>query len=468
MAVKSSHWAAWVWVILIIGVVVAMMGYSAHLNWRYGREFFGGNDLVGSRAFATGFALTDVAKFIMAVLPGLYWRKGSVWAALGMIFLVFLGSLLSVTAMLNIGFQGSENSLAKVRAERQTLNDLRARRVGLNRQIEELGTMVPPSMIEHQMQALRRDRRWQSTDGCTDVTAAASRIFCADYDRLFARLAAATKSKRLQADTEKLSSMIRSLTNADAVRDPRRVMSITAAWLGLDVDTVGLGQLLAFAIVVELFGVALSAVAGAQVASLRTVSAQASVPSGPTAGDAAANTQGRPQWRWYCWTRSCCHVGTASASSDPVGAAGSDAGRLRWATSDRRPTIKWRNGSARSIGDTRSRIVQSLREAVPSRVTEDACPIEFWDDVIVPAPGGHIPARELYEGYEIWSRRRGSHPLPQARFGKTLTNDRGAQRRKSNGRMLYVDVALVSQFRLPAEGGLNEIPPQQTVPEGLR
>jgi hypothetical protein len=444
MPEKTSSWAALVWVVLIIGLVVAMMGYSTHLNWRYGREFFGGDEEIGALAFASGFALADGAKFVMAAQAAVYWSKRSVWASVGICMLALLGSLLSVTAMVNVGFQGAENSLAEVRAERQTMNELRARRDDLKRQIEELGTTVPPSMIEHQMQALRRDRRWQSTKGCTDVTAAASRSFCADHDRLFAELAAATKSKRLQAEVGKLSRVIRSLMTADSVVDPRRLMSIAAEWFGLEVDEVGLGQLLAFTIVVELFGVALSVVAGAQVASLRAGSGLQGVAGGSGAADATSAAQGHRQGKQNSRKRARRQVGCDPTSSDPVDAAGSDAGRYRLATPDQGAVIHCSDRTKRwTSSDTPSGIVPSARKTVASKGMEDACPIEFWDEYVVPAPGADIPAGELYEGYRIWSLRRGSKPFSQARFGKALTDDRGVQRRKSNGRKLYVDVALV-------------------------
>ena len=107
MPEKTSSWAAWFWVALIIGVVVAMMVYSTHLNWRYGLEFFGGDEEIGALAFASGFALLDCAKFIMGAQAAIYWRKGRRFAACGSIVQVFLASILSVAAMLNVGLQGA-------------------------------------------------------------------------------------------------------------------------------------------------------------------------------------------------------------------------------------------------------------------------------------------------------------------------------------------------------------------------
>jgi len=126
-----------------------------------------------------------------------------------------LGSLgfsicLAVTLAGGIGTiaAGSDKTLARRDNASTTYADRRKELESLRVKRAELPASRPAGTIEGDMSAARVDRRWTTSNSCTDATASASRIFCAEYARLQGELAtakeAAALNERIRDLTQKL------------------------------------------------------------------------------------------------------------------------------------------------------------------------------------------------------------------------------------------------------------------------
>lgn len=69
----------------------------------------------------------------------------------------------------------------------------------------------PAAAISAKIDALKKDRRWEQTQACTNATATASRDFCQEVDGLRARLDVAATAGVLREKIERLNTSIEKL-----------------------------------------------------------------------------------------------------------------------------------------------------------------------------------------------------------------------------------------------------------------
>jgi hypothetical protein len=265
MQTSAQKWATIRW--KFVGVVI--VAYTVAQNFRFGFETYGGQSYYEGIVFGVGFACVDLGKYVISSMLASPMRPASKLAYVSLVVIMLLGVVASIYAMAMVSLDGLERSAAKGRAAEAQLAERKEERARLKLQIAELGTTVPPAVFEREMEALRQDRRWQSTKGCTDATVSASRTFCAQHARLFSKIAAATKSTRLQAKIDKLTVEIRDATTGDRISRKHVGLAVIARWLGevadveVEVEDVALINFLAFAVILEAVGLAIWSRVGA-------------------------------------------------------------------------------------------------------------------------------------------------------------------------------------------------------------
>ena len=100
---------------------------------------------------------------------------------------------------------GSDKSLARRENASATYADRRKELESLRVKRADLPTSRPAGTIEGDMTAARVDRRWSTSNSCTDATASASRTFCAEYARLQGELATAKEAVVLDEKIRELT-----------------------------------------------------------------------------------------------------------------------------------------------------------------------------------------------------------------------------------------------------------------------
>lgn len=143
---------------------------------------------------------------------------------------------------------GSDKSLASRANSSATYADRRKELESLRDKRSRLPASRPAGTIESDMTAARTDRRWSSSSSCTDVTATASRTFCADYARLQGELEAAKEAATLD---EKIHELTLTLAVAPAVRSVNPQATVIARLLHIAPEDAEAWYALLFALAVE-------------------------------------------------------------------------------------------------------------------------------------------------------------------------------------------------------------------------
>jgi hypothetical protein len=151
----------------------------------------------------------------------------------------------------SIGF-GMQNR-SQLAGSKETLNaqltDQIADRDQATNRLKALGEDQPTAAITSKIDAARKDRRWELTEGCASVTASTSREFCQGVDRLKGQLGLAATAGVLREKIDKLNKSIEALRSQGAgqVADPQSFGLAKLIGTGQDNVRVGLSVLLASA-----------------------------------------------------------------------------------------------------------------------------------------------------------------------------------------------------------------------------
>jgi len=89
--------------------------------------------------------------------------------------------------------------------------------------LKALGEDQPTTAITSKIDAAKKDRRWELTEGCTNATASTSREFCQGVDRMKGQLNIAATATVLREKLDKLNKSIEALRGQGAgqVADPQ-------------------------------------------------------------------------------------------------------------------------------------------------------------------------------------------------------------------------------------------------------
>jgi hypothetical protein len=240
---RSSFWTA-----IEVLLTVAMVVLSAFINYSFGYSL--GTTETNARIFGV---VSVVAVGVMAVLPlrvSAHWSSDrKLCAGLGVAVFVIL---LAYAVASSIGF-GMQNR-SQLAGSRETLNaqlkdDVAERDQAIAR-LKALEGYQPEAAVNAKVAGAKKDRRWDLTQGCTNITAASSRDFCQGMDRMSAELATAATAAALEQKIEGLNTSIDKLRQQGAgqLADPQSFGLALVFRVEQDVVRTGLSILLALVI----------------------------------------------------------------------------------------------------------------------------------------------------------------------------------------------------------------------------
>ena len=257
-----------------IGIVLALsvMAVSAVCNARYGMSLAREGIDSGVMIAVAGFA--DVGKAVCWI----YFARALVrreWLAAGAALAIFGGCLLyAVAGSLGYVAMHRAQSTAGVAAKGQDARALESELARKEATLSALGVVEPVAAIGKQIEALKQDRRFMASAGCSEPSNDQARSFCAGLARLEASHKKAEAVMKLEDEIEVLRAERRAMGGVAQAEKGDFQSALIAQLSGVNIPTVQLSMALVFVFVVEtgscfLLWLSLNHLAGDQAARTR-------------------------------------------------------------------------------------------------------------------------------------------------------------------------------------------------------
>jgi hypothetical protein len=184
------------------------------------------------------------------------WKRGRVGSALlgGLASACLLGFSIYGTATVELMQRAAQASERD--GEEQGLRDLRAELKAAQDRIADLGVHRSAAQIDAEMKAEQQTARRAATEGCTRVTTAESRAYCAKHARLFGELAGAGEADRHLVSIERVRKQIKDVLASHKPSMATFEVAVIARILKADKDAVELVRAVGRAVAIDLVGVA--------------------------------------------------------------------------------------------------------------------------------------------------------------------------------------------------------------------
>lgn len=453
---RATSWTAWA---AIMAVALAIACYSVVLSFIYAKTW-GGDDPWLSNIYAGGAAALDVFKvFAVILIVGAF--MGRRWLTASAMALAFpLMVVLSVFATFGATAINKSTEVGEKAAAAQRVVDLRAELAANAIELDPVSKARPSAVINSEISAMKRNRRWELSRGCTDATSTDSRTLCADYDRLFAELAGAQKASRLRDEAKSLRAQIASQMTAETVGPVAPDLAILVRLTGWDRDRVIELRALIFASIVEVvaaFGVGLVWHNRPQRPAVQTESGRF-CREGPNAGTHVATetpTSSALRTSTKVFRKSSkSKTEKASKSSSRTTsnslAAASNVVALK-PTNDEPPAQsaaqlqKPLPIALAMVGKSPCGALLAYGSAalamMPQAVVSE-CPVEqFMAECLVAVEGAEVQSKIAYEAFTLWSSRSCIETLTLTTFGRRL-KDLGVVKRKREAGIVYCGLEL--------------------------
>jgi hypothetical protein len=383
----------------VLGVLAAgvLLAVSAAMNWRFG--FSLGRTELDGQIYGAASAAADCMKalvpfFFFAAIRNRMWSQASASALVWVVVTAY-----SLTSALGHAALNRFDSAGHRAATVAAYKDHRADLARAQEQLTWIPQHRPAQTVQAEIDALKNDRAWVWTQGCTEVTGSKGRTYCQNYHALAAELASADQSIALEARIADIQAKIGESNGATVMSEADPQAAVLAK----------LAALVAPNIKVEDVQTALTVF----IALLLEV------------GSAFGMYIAFSQWRLYeRHTPAAPRMAPVSTAAAAVAAPKAVA------------IAKPRSGA----NDNRSAPAQRL--IAPETDVE-----RFYKERIETQDGSSLTATSLYEDYCAWCEERQKEPLALPTFGREF-GELGVQKARIAGRVRYIGIALKSAVEL--------------------
>ncbi len=236
----------------VIALSVFMNGYFAFM--RLGGELstvLSASTNVAPLIAAGVVACIDILKAFAPVFAARAWRVGAYGYVLMSVALLVGGITLSGLAAYGLIMEQRSGVKSERTATKETASDLLIQRKDARARIAALGASRPVATIEAELAAKRQHRRWDSTKGCVDATAGASRRFCAEYNQLQGELGQAQALAAARAKLAGIETKLEAIRARGGVRPTDPQMESLSKVFGWRADKIEVAVLLLIAVMIE-------------------------------------------------------------------------------------------------------------------------------------------------------------------------------------------------------------------------
>jgi hypothetical protein len=378
------------------------------MNWRFGfslgRTEFDGQ-IYGAASAAADCMKALVPFFFFAAIRNRMWSQAAASALVWVVVTAYSMTSALGHAALN-RFDTTGHRAATVAAYK----DHRADLARAEEQLNWIPQHRPAQTVQAEIDALKSDRAWVWTQGCTEVTGSKGRTYCQNYHALAAELASAEQSIALEARIADIHGKIDGQNGATVMSeaDPQAAVLAKLADLiapGVKVEDVQTALTVFIALLLEV-------------------------------GSAFGMYIAFSQWRLY--ER---HT-PAAPRMVPVSTAAAAVAAPQKAVAIAKP---------RSSGANDNRSSPAQRLIAPETDVE-----RFYKERIETQDGSSLTATSLYEDYCAWCEEQQKEPLALPTFGREF-GELGVQKARIAGRVRYIGIALRSAGELEEDKKLTAL-----------
>ena len=383
----------------VLGVLAAgvLLAVSAAMNWRFG--FSLGRTELDGQIYGAASAAADCMKalvpfFFFAAIRNRMWSQAAASALVWVVVTAY-----SLTSALGHAALNRFDSAGHRAATVAAYKDHRADLARAQEQLTWIPQHRPAQTVQAEIDALKNDRAWVWTQGCTEVTGSKGRTYCQNYHALAAELASAEQSIALEARIADIQAKIGESNGATVMSeaDPQAAVLAKLAALvapGVKIEDVQTALTVFIALLLEV-------------------------------GSAFGMYNAFSQWRLYE------RHSPAAPRMVPVSTAAAAVAAPKAVA-----IAKPRSGA----NDNRSSPAQRL--IAPETDVE-----RFYKERIETQDGSSLTATSLYEDYCAWCEERQKEPLALPTFGREF-GELGVQKARIAGRVRYIGIALKSAGEL--------------------
>ena len=397
-----------------LGVLAAsvLLLVSAAMNWQYG--YFLGNSEFNGHILGAASAAADGLKallpfFLFVAIKDKKFSHALAAATLWVVCIAF-----SMTSALGFAAHNRSDTTGERAAQVQSYSDKRGEIERLQQRLSWVPEHRPAGAVSSDMDGMQQSRRWRSTSGCTDATAAASIAFCEQYHTLGAELAAAREADEIEARIAVVQSELASLPANLTVTAADPQANTIASISGVPIEVVQIGLVILVAVLLEL-------------------------------GSSLGFYVALGQWRFHEQRKSV--VVARPRSRETVQET------VRESANDNRSTAL--AAPARSSDAA----IAAEASAAPKLVAPENDVERFFKERVGSAEGCSLTATALYEDYCDWCEEHKKEPLALPTFGRQF-GELGVHKAKIAGRIRYIGIKLnsaASEEDAPAEPKLAAV-----------
>jgi hypothetical protein len=396
------------------------------MNYKFGSSL--GKTPTDQQIYGMASAAADGFKalapfFFFAALRNRVWSQA---VAAALVWVVVTGYAFT-SALGHAALNRFDTSGQRVAAS-TSYKDTRAELKRAEDQLKWIPPHRPPGTVEAELNVLKAQRAWMTTNECTDATMRSSREFCQQYFKLAAEYASGQQAEKYRVKIAELSAQTAKATGAAVLGMADPQASVIARMTGLDLETVQTSLMLFVALLIEIgsgFGMYVafaywrphqSLHGGSQPAS-RTVQAQpARKEEAHAPGKDETPATGRTDPIWSSDPSASTADGDAAGSGPPP---------------------------ARPFGDNDNK--NGPRWIMPENDVE-----LFYKQGVQLAANDSIVSQDLYDGYKLWARSKDKRPLNHSRFSGDFER-LGYKTVQIAGRQRYVGITLTAELQAELE-----------------
>jgi hypothetical protein len=222
---------------------------SAAMNYRFG--FSLGKTALDGQIYGMASAAADCFKalvpfFFFAAVRNRQWSQA---LAAALVWLVVTGY--SLTSALGHAALNRLDTTGQRAVAAATYQDLRAEAKRAQEQLGWIPQHRPPATVENDISALKDQRAWTMTTGCTEVQGRSGREFCQQYHKLGAELASAREAEKLEERISAIGAKLAKSSGGTVMAEADPQASVLARVTGFDVAAVQTGLTIFVALLIE-------------------------------------------------------------------------------------------------------------------------------------------------------------------------------------------------------------------------
>lgn len=420
----------------VLGVLAAgvLLAVSATMNWSFGHslgrtEFDG--QIYGAASAAADCLKALVPFYFFAAMRNRVWSQAAASALVWVVVTTY-----SMTSALGHAALNRFDSTGHRAQEAQMYQDLRSE---LKRAEEQLGWIPqhrPYQAVQSEIEGLKTQKAWKTSNGCADATLKSSRSFCQQYHALGAELASAGEglkaNERVSEIRAKIAASNSTATLSEADPQAKVLTELASAFVpGISIDNVQMALTIFVALLLEIgsgFGMYV-AFSQWRLHDRQTAAVPKSAAEVSTAAAAVAAPVLTPVIAQTTKPRSIANDNRSldvPVEAEPVEVVAKEA------VVEAEP-VK----AIEAKAETRTAQVQRL---VPESDTE-----RYYRECVVTQEGDTVTHNDMYLDYCAWCEAKKKEPMAQPNFVREF-GELGVRKERSKGRTRWVGIALISQL----------------------